>query len=159
MSKTVRPFSRQFNWCAFFSKSTALAFVLALASSPSVAQDASQHPTWPGPGQLFVGACYQPIDRSPEQIDHDIAIMHGAGFNVVRMGDLSWDSFEPSQGKFEFAWFDKIMDTMHANGIRVILDIPGTAAPIWLHRKYPGVDIVDQNGARRPPAERYMEDI
>ena len=125
----------------------------------SVAQVAAVHPNWPGPGQLFVGTCYQPIDRSPEQIDRDIAIMHQAGFNVVRMGDLSWDSFEPSQGKFDFEWFDKIMDKMQANGIRVILDIPGTAAPIWLHRKYPGVDIVDQNGARRPPAERYMEDI
>ena len=85
--------------------------------------------------------------------------MKRAGFNVVRMGDLSWDSFEPDEGKFEFAWFDKIMDKMQANGIRVILDIPGTPAPIWLHRKFPGVDIVSQNGTRLPPAERYMDDI
>jgi beta-galactosidase len=84
--------------------------------------------------------------------------MKRAGFNVVRMGDLSWDSFEPSQGNFSFAWFDKIMDKMYANGIRVILDIPGTPAPIWLHRRYPGVDIVTQNGTRLPPAERYMDD-
>lgn len=113
----------------------------------------------PGPGQLFVGACYQPIDRSSEQIDRDIAIMKGAGFNVVRMGDLSWDSFEPSKGKFDFEWFDKIVDKMHANGIRVILDIPGSPAPIWLHRAYPGVDITSQNGTRIPPAERYMDNI
>jgi beta-galactosidase len=117
------------------------------------------NPNWPGPGQLFVGTCYQPIDRTPEQIDRDIAIMKHAGFNVVRMGDLSWDSFEPSQGKFTFVWFDTIMDKMQANGIRVILDIPGSPAPIWLHRAYPGVDIVAQNGARLPPAERYMDDI
>ncbi len=123
------------------------------------AQDTSSHPNWPGPGQLFVGTCYQPIDRTPAQIDHDIAIMKRAGFNIVRMGDLSWDSFEPAQGKFTFEWFDKIVDKMHANGIRVILDIPGTPAPIWLHRKYPGVDIVNQYGERRPPAERYMDDI
>src|ERR1017187_2209120 len=107
-------------------------FVLLLAivslgrSGPAwAAQDASAHPAWPGPGQVFVGACYQAIDRSPEQIDQDIAIMKRAGFNVVRMGDLSWDSFEPSQGKFTFEWFDRIMDKMKANGIRVILDIPG----------------------------------
>ena len=106
-----------------------------------------------------MGACYQPIDRSREQIDSDIAIMKRAGFNVVRMGDLSWDSFEPSQGKFEFEWFDRIMDRMQAAGIRVILDIPGMPAPIWLHRAYPGVDIVAQNGTRLPPAERYMDNI
>jgi len=130
-----------------------------LSISIASAQDAAAHAKWPGPGQLFVGACYQPIDRTPDQIDHDIAIMKHAGFNVVRMGDLSWDSFEPAQGKFDFAWFDKIMDKMQANGIRVILDIPGLPAPIWLHRAYPGVDIVNQSGARVPPAERYMDDI
>jgi beta-galactosidase len=124
-----------------------------------LAQTAANQAGWPGPGQIFVGACYQPIDRTPEQVDGDIAIMKRAGFNVVRMGDLSWDSFEPSQGKFEFEWFDKIMDKMQANGIRVILDIPGSPAPIWLHRTYPGIDIVSQNGTRLPPAERYMDDI
>jgi len=135
-----------------------LFFFIAL-SAASVAQNSTAHPGWPGPGQLFVGACYQPIDRTPEQIDRDIAIMKNAGFNVVRMGDLSWDSFEPSRGQFTFEWFDKVMDKMQAAGIRVILDIPGSPAPIWLHRAYPGVDLVSQNGTRIPPAERYMDNI
>ena len=132
---------------------------LCLLIRPASSQDPPAHPNWPGPGQLFVGTCYQPIDRSSEQIDADIAIMKRAGFNVVRVGDLSWDSFEPSQGKFEFEWFDKIMDKMQAAGIRVILDIPGTPTPIWLHRAFPGVDIIAQNGTRLPPAERYMDNI
>lgn len=132
---------------------------IALGLHSGNAQSREAHPNWPGPGQLFVGTCYQPIDRTPEEIDHDIAIMKHAGFNVVRMGDLSWDSFEPEQGKFTFEWLDSIMDKMHAAGIHVILDIPGLPAPIWLHRKYPGVDIIAQNGTRLPPAERYMDDI
>jgi beta-galactosidase len=141
-------------------KQLALSLLAGLTLSAfSVAQNVPAHPNWPGPGQLFVGTCYQPIDRTPEQIDRDIAIMKHAGFNVVRMGDLSWDSFEPSQGKFDFEWFDKVMDKMQANGIRVILDIPGSPAPIWLHRAYPGVDLVTQNGTRLPPAERYMDNI
>ena len=108
---------------------------------------------------MFVGTCYQPIDRSPAQIKGDFAIMKSAGFNVVRMGDLSWDSFEPSEGKFTFGWFDKVLDQCVANGIRVVLDIPGSPAPIWLHHKYPGVDVVSQEGNRVPPSERYMDDI
>ena len=133
--------------------------VTSLSIAVASAQGTSAHPKWPGPGELFVGTCYQPFNRSPEEIVRDIAIMKRAGFNVVRMGDLSWDSFEPAQGKFEFAWFDKIMDQMQGAGIRVILDIPGAPAPIWLHRAYPGVDIVSQYGTRLPPAERYMDDI
>jgi len=158
-SKTIRPAGQQ-KAGGLSLRSLALAFILMSAlSAASAAQDVSAHPNWPGPGQLFVGTCYQPIDRTPEQVDRDIAIMHDAGFNVVRMGDLSWDSFEPSQGNFDFVWFDKIMDKMQANGIRVILDIPGSPAPIWLHRAYPGVDLVSQNGTRLAPAERYMDNI
>ncbi|MEC4594571.1 beta-galactosidase [Nitrospirillum amazonense] len=137
-----------------------LATLLCTASMAAASAGEAQVPaSWPGPDQLFVGACYQPIDRTPAQIDQDIAIMKHAGFTVVRMGDLSWDSFEPAQGKFTFDWFDAVLDKMHAAGIRVILDIPGTPAPIWLHRAYPGVDIVNQAGARLPPAERYMDNI
>lgn len=144
---------------ALFRRYALSLVILGVLHPVSVAQEATKHANWPGSGQLFVGTCYQPVDRSPEEIDHDIAIMKRAGFNVVRMGDLSWDSFEPAQGRFQFEWFDKIMDKMQANGIRVIVDIPGTPAPIWLHRKYPGVDIVNQYGERRPPAERYMDNI
>jgi beta-galactosidase len=143
----------------FSLKQILLFLVFAALVSASLAQDAPIHSGWPGRGQLFVGSCYQPIDRSPEQIDRDIAFMKRAGFNVVRMGDLSWDSFEPAEGRFDFAWFDGIMDKMQASGIRVILDIPGSPAPIWLHRSHPGVDIIAQNGTRLPPAERYMDNI
>jgi hypothetical protein len=41
----------------------------------------------------------------------------------------------------------------------VILDIPGTPAPIWLHREYPRVDIVAENGARLPPAKRRVREL
>jgi len=79
-----------------------LLVITAVPSQSCNAQGLPAHPGWPGPGQLFVGTCYQPVDRSPEEIDYDIAIMKRAGFNVVRMGDLSWDFFEPQKGKFAF---------------------------------------------------------
>lgn len=128
------------------------------AQSPATAQNrADVVQTYPG--QLFVGTCYQPIDRSPEQIRADIAIMKAAGFNLVRMGDLSWDSFEPADGQFTFEWFDRVLDQMHAAGIKVLLDIPGEPAPIWLHHKYPGIDVINQHGERLHPASRYMDNI
>jgi len=78
---------------------------------------------------------------------------------MVRMGDLSWDAFEPSEGHFEFAWFDKILEEMNRAGIKVILDIGGSPAPIWLHHKYPSVNMVNEQGVTMQPAERYMDDI
>ena len=138
---------------------TLITIALSLSYALAFGQSADQHPDWPGKGQLFVGTCYQPVDRSPEQIRKDIALMKQAGFTMVRMGDLSWDAFEPSEGKFEFAWFDSILEQMHRAGIKVVLDIGGSPAPIWLHDKYPSVNIVDEHGAVLRPAERYMDDI
>lgn len=144
-----------------------LALALAVSSglapgyltSQARAQSAVGHPEWPGKGQLFVGTCYQPVDRSPEQIKQDIAIMKAAGLTMVRMGDLSWDSFEPEEGRFTFEWFDAVIAQMHEAGIRVIVDIPGQPAPIWMHKRYPGVDIINQDGVRLNAASRYWDNI
>lgn len=141
-----------------FKRLVAASALALLALQPDYAL-AQVHPDWPGAGQLYVGTCYQPVDRSAEQIARDIALMREAGFKVVRMGDLSWDYFEPADGQFSFQRFDAIMDQMHAAGIKVILDIAGLPAPLWLHRKYPGVDLVTQQGTRLDPAERYMDNI
>jgi beta-galactosidase len=110
--------------------------------------------------ELYVGANYHPHDdKKVEKIKSDIQLMKAAGLNVVRMGHLAWDSYEPSDGKFDFDWFDKVMDMMNENSIRVILDIAIRPAPIWLHHKYPSIDIVDANGDVQYPNHRYMEDI
>src|SRR6187399_136940 len=63
-------------------------------------------------GRLFVGTNYQPVDRSAAQVRNDVSLMKQAGFNVVRMGDLAWDYFEPADGRFDFAAFDAVMDQM-----------------------------------------------
>jgi beta-galactosidase len=110
--------------------------------------------------ELYVGVNYHPHDdKNSEKIKHDIQLMKDAGFKVVRMGHLAWDSYEPSEGEFDFAWFDKVMDMMNEAGIKVILDIAIRPAPIWLHYKYPSIDIIDKNGNRLYPNHRYMEDI
>jgi beta-galactosidase len=109
---------------------------------------------------LYVGANYHPHDdKNLEKIKKDIELMKAAGLNIVRMGHLAWDSYEPSEGKFDFDWFDKVMDMMNQAGIKVILDIAIRPAPIWLHHKFPSIDIVDTNGDVQYPNHRYMEDI
>src|ERR1035437_3152348 len=109
---------------------------------------------------LYVGANYHPHDdKSIEKIRSDIQLMKAARINAVRMGHLAWDSYEPSEGQFDFDWFDKVMDMMNQAGIKVILDIAIRPAPIWLHHKYPSIDIVNQNGNVLYPNHRYMEDV
>jgi len=109
---------------------------------------------------LYIGANYHPHDnKNTEKIKTDIQLMKAAGLNVVRMGHLAWDSYEPSEGKFDFVWFDKVMDMMNQAGIKVILDIAIHPAPIWIHHKFPSIDVVDVNGDVQYPNHRYMDDV
>lgn len=109
--------------------------------------------------ELYVGANYHPHDdKNVEKIKSDISLMKAAGFKVVRLGHLAWDSYEPSDGVFDFEWFDGVMDRMDEAGIKVILDIAIRPAPIWLHHKYPSIDVVDASGNVMYPNHRYMED-
>jgi len=110
--------------------------------------------------QLYVGANYHPHDdKNPEKIKKDIELMKAAGLNVVRLGHLAWDSYEPADGQFDFEWFDAVMDDLNKAGIKVILDIAIRPAPIWLHQKFPSIDVVDANGSVQYPNHRYMDDV
>jgi beta-galactosidase len=116
-------------------------------------------PVFSAAGELYVGADYHPHDSDPQTWARDIALMQQGGFRVVRLGHLAWDSYEPRDGQFDFAWFDDVMDRMHAAGIKVILDLAVRPAPLWLHRLHPSIDVVDVNGVRQYPNHRYMEDV
>jgi len=108
---------------------------------------------------LYVGTNYHPHDdKNIEKIKSDIQLMKAAGFTSVRMGHLAWDSYEPAEGQFDFEWFDKVMDMMNEAGIKVILDIAVHPAPIWLHKKFPSIDVVDAKGNHLYPNHRYMDD-
>ena len=72
---------------------------------------------------LYVGANYHPHDSNPAAWKRDIRLMQEAGMRVVRLGHLAWDSYEPADGVFDFAWFDTVMDDFRAAEIRVVLDI------------------------------------
>jgi beta-galactosidase len=128
----------------------ATALGVAIASQATAGSD--------GP-PLLVGANYHPHDWPAERWPQDIALMRAAGFNVVRLGHLCWDSFEPRDGDFQFEWFDRVMDQMAVAGLRVILDIPTRPAPIWLHRAHPSVTAVGPDRAAAYPQGRYYEDI
>ncbi|SFD49242.1 beta-galactosidase [Paenibacillus catalpae] len=108
---------------------------------------------------LFAGTNYHPHDWPPERWRRDIELMREASFNIVRLGHLCWDSYEPSEGNFTFDWFDEVMDLFHEAGIKVVLDIATRPAPTWLHKKYPGISLTDSNGNRMEAQSRYMDDI
>lgn len=108
---------------------------------------------------LYTGTNYHPHDWAPERWKTDIMLMQRAGFQVVRLGHLCWDSYEPADGTYTFEWFDQVMDAFHEAGIQVFLDVSMRPAPQWVHKICPGCNIVDKNGMSQPALRRYMEDV
>lgn len=85
------------------------------------------------------GAAYYSEYTPTDRLDEDIRLMKEAGLTVVRVGESTWSLFEPQEGQFEFAWMDRILDKLHAAGIKVILGTPTYSIPAWMAYKHPEI--------------------
>jgi len=73
------------------------------------------------------------------RLDKDVALMKAAGLNVVRMGESTWSLWEPEDGRFEYAWMDRVVDAMGRAGIKVILGTPTYSIPAWMAHQHPEI--------------------
>ncbi|HKM48069.1 MAG TPA: beta-galactosidase [Terriglobales bacterium] len=85
---------------------------------------------------------YMPYDR----LDRDVQLMQQAGISVVRMGESSWGLWEPQDGRFEYAWMDRVIDRMQKAGIKVILGTPTYSVPAWMYKEHPEIFITRFGG-------------
>lgn len=95
---------------------------------------------------VLYGVAYYPEYMPYERLDQDVHLMQQAGISVVRVGESSWGLWEPEEGKFEYAWMDRVIERMHQAGIRVILGTPTYSIPAWLYHKHPEVMITRLGG-------------
>jgi len=97
---------------------------------------------------LALGGDYNP-EQWPESVwAEDVELMKQAGVNLVSVGIFSWAFLEPKEGVFEFGWLDRVLDLLHANGIRVDLANASASPPPWFSRKYPDSLPVTAAGVR-----------
>jgi beta-galactosidase len=73
---------------------------------------------------ILYGAAYYAEHMPYDRLEEDAKLMQQAGINVVRVGKFSWGLWEPEDGRFEFAWMDRVVDRMHQAGIKVIMGTP-----------------------------------
>jgi beta-galactosidase len=105
--------------------------------------------TWPtGVRGLAWGADYNP-EQWPEEVwAEDVELMRRAGVNLVSVGIFSWALIETSEGEYSFDWLDRVLDLLHAGGIRVDLATATASPPPWLTTNHPDVLPVRADGVR-----------
>jgi len=99
--------------------------------------------------------CDYNFEQWPEDVwQEDVALMREAGVGLVAINVFGWSSLEPRPGEYDFAALDRIIDLLHANGIRVNLGTGTASPPPWLARRHPEVLPVMADGTTRYPGGR-----
>ncbi|WBS01134.1 beta-galactosidase [Pseudoduganella sp. SL102] len=125
----------------------ALSSMIAGACAPALAQPpaASTPPALP---TVLYGAAYYHEYMPYERLEKDVAMMKAAGFNVVRLGESTWSLWEPEDGRFDYAWMDRVIDAMGKAGIKVIMGTPTYSIPAWMARQNPEILARKFNGVQ-----------
>lgn len=108
---------------------------------------------------ILYGVAYYHEYMPYERLEKDVQMMVDANITVVRLGESTWSLFEPTEGKFEFAWMDRVIDRMHKAGIKVILGTPTYSIPAWLAYKHPEVLAKQFDGKKAYYGKRQNMDI
>lgn len=98
---------------------------------------------------MKLGVCYYP-EHWPESLwPEDARRMRELGISVVRIGEFSWSRLEPQRDSFQFDWLHRAIDTLHAEGLEVVLGTPTATPPKWLIDEHPSILAVDDTGQPR----------
>ncbi|MER5834971.1 beta-galactosidase [Streptomyces sp. NPDC002130] len=98
--------------------------------------------------RLAFGGDYNP-EQWPESVwQEDVRLMREAGVTLVSVGIFSWALLEPSPGRYDFGWLDRLLDLLHEHGIRVDLGTPTVVPPVWFYRAHPEALPVTAEGVR-----------
>ncbi len=120
-------------------------FIISIASlfaCSAISSYASAQQKAVEPGALsnvLYGAAYYNEYMPYERLDKDVAMMKDAGLTVVRMGESTWSLWEPEDGRFEYAWMDRVVDAMGKAGIKVIMGTPTYSVPTWMVHEHPEI--------------------
>lgn len=97
---------------------------------------------------LSYGGDYNP-EQWPEQTwTQDVTLMREAGVNLVTVAVFGWAWLEPEPGRYSFDKLDRIMDCLHAGGVRVDLATASASPPPWFSHAHPESLPVDADGRR-----------
>lgn len=95
------------------------------------------------------GVCYYPEHWPEARWAEDARLMRELGLDIVRIGEFAWAKMEPENGRTNWHWLDRAIDTLAGAGLGVVLGTPTATPPAWLTRMYPDILRTDANGRRR----------
>ncbi|GLU31366.1 beta-galactosidase [Trinickia caryophylli] len=95
---------------------------------------------------MHLGVCYYPEQWPRDKWKSDAKRMAALGITRVRIAEFAWSRMEPAPGCYDWAWLDTAIDTLAAEGLKVILGTPTAAPPKWLVDSHPDILPIARDG-------------
>lgn len=98
---------------------------------------------------MLLGVDYYPEQWDQDLIDKDLDRIKDLGCNVIRIGEFAWHRMEREEGKYDFSYFDTVIEKAAQRGLKVIFGTPTATPPAWLISKHPEILQTDEWGRQR----------
>ncbi|MGB0865768.1 MAG: beta-galactosidase, partial [Granulosicoccaceae bacterium] len=99
---------------------------------------------------MKLGVCWYPEHWPESDWARDVTMMRENGISVVRVGEFAWSRFQPTEhSALRFDWLDRAVETLHQQGMQVVMGTPTACPPKWLVNADPGILACDARGRAR----------
>jgi beta-galactosidase len=114
---------------------------------------------FPEKNLITTGIYYYPEQWKESQWERDIKKISDMGYEFVHIAEFAWFKMEPEEGKFDFAWLDKVVNLCVKYNLKVLMCTPSATTPTWMRLNYPETFIMDGHYIRAENGTRGLESI
>lgn len=140
-------------------KKYAIQILLALVMSITTASAQQINRFFPEKDLVTTGIYYYPEHWNESQWERDIARIAEMGFSFVHLAEFAWFKMEPEEGRYDFAWLDKVMALCAKYKLKVLMCTPSATTPAWVQANYPETFVMDGHYIRGEQGTRGLGSI
>lgn len=104
---------------------------------------------------ILYGGDYNPEQWPQEVWERDLELFARAGITTGTLNVFSWATLQPSEDVYDFAQLDRIVETVSAAGLAIVLATSTAAMPAWMSLRHPDVNRVDARGITQRHGRRH----